>query len=188
MLAELVVFQPHQAQADEVNALVLARRQDFGRLARLGAKIPAEHHAVVGAPFFVDGLGEPSNFFFADARAAGGFANVERDAVARAVDERRDALRFAAEGFDDELAEYFGRVLLQLGCFVDAPVLDGEIRHGEEITDFIFNNFRHAVGGDGNGDAALVAGQPAAVETLGYSRRGASAAEEIGNYASFVRK
>jgi len=39
-------------------------------------------------------------------------------------------------------------------------VLDGEVWDREQVANFLFNDFGDAVGGDGDGDARLVAGDP----------------------------
>ena len=63
------------------------------------------------------------------------------------MDGRADVLRPAAEGLDDELAEFGLVVLFQFRRFVDAPVLDGEVGRGEEVADLLADDFGNAVGG-----------------------------------------
>ena len=65
-------------------------------------------------------------------------------------------------------------------------MLGGEIGDGKQSADFLSNNLCHAVGGDGDGDARLVAGNPATVEALGDSRCRATTTEEIGYDVALV--
>ena len=85
MLAELVGFQPHKIEPHEINPLVFAGRQNLRRLARVRAKVPAEHDAVIGAALLINRLGELRDLIPANARAALRLADKKRNSVANAV-------------------------------------------------------------------------------------------------------
>ena len=57
---------------------------------------------------------------------------------------------------------------------------------GKVYSTFLSNNLCHAVGGDGDGDARLVAGDPTAVEALGNCGSRATTTEEISNDTTFI--
>src|SRR5258708_36973351 len=51
MLAEHVIFQPNQADAHKVNALVFACGEDFSCLAGVCRKVPRKNHTMISATF-----------------------------------------------------------------------------------------------------------------------------------------
>src|SRR5687768_12782952 len=110
---------------------------------------------MIYATFFVDRSGKFCYLCFPNARAPGGFSNVERNAEPRAVNRRRYFFWLTAESFDHELTELLDAVLLQFRRFVNPPMLDRKIRHGEKRANFLLDHLCHAVSRNRNGNAAL---------------------------------
>ena len=146
----------------------------FSRAARIsaalraiGAEVPAQHNAVIGPAFFIDGLGKTGNIVSANARPTRRFADVERNAVAHAVNSSSETLSgLPPKALTTNSRNCSTAVLFQPGRFVDAPMLHCKIRNGKELADLFLHHLGDAVGGNGYGNPGLIRGDPAAVEAL----------------------
>ena len=84
-----------------------------------------------------------------------------------------------------EATKRLRRHLGQPPCFIDAPVLDGEIGDAEKLAGLLLNLAGQAVCGDRNGHSRLVACNPATTEILSDGSSGATADEEVCDKITF---
>ena len=69
---------------------------------------------------------------------------------------------------------------------IHAPVLDGEVRHGEHLARLLLDLPRQPVRRDRHRHPRLVAGDPAPPQPLRHRRRRPAAAEKVGNNIAFI--